>query len=332
MSDMTSHARGTRPAAWRVLRAVIIAAGALLAPLFFADMFLTVTSLVRPSFGWWAWTVPAATEGSFIVLYLLDLLLQWAGKPMGWLRAAPYPFAGASLLLNVYASRGSLPGMTGHGVVTVAFFLPLLAGEAAVRSLSRSEDDIVLAAALADARQHAIDLCRDRRGRLWRWQVPVLLRRQVLAGRLPDEVRTEVTVRAGAGRTSGWEAVVRTWVLRELNLPALAAKADSEAVAGIARGTSPGEPGTVPGASPQARPEPRPGARAAPVLRLAASKSRSMSGSELEPYVAAMLEAHGDAAVTQVRVKRDLHVSTDKAREALRLAKRNRSVVQMARR
>ena len=57
-----------------------------------------------------------------------------------------------------------------------------------------------------------------------------------------------------------------------------------------------------------------------PALKLAASKSRGMTPSELAPHVAAMLEAHGPD-LSQVRIKRDLHVSTDKAREALALAK-----------
>src|ERR1035438_9074569 len=169
--------------AW--LRAAIVVLAVLLVPVFFADMFVTVTRLLRPSFGALAWTVPAATEGSFAVLFLLGLLLLAEGKPMGWLQWTPYPFAAAALLLNVYASRGDLPAMVGHAVVTVAFFLPLIAGEAAVRSLSRSADDIAVSAEFAAARRYAIDLVRGRKGVFWRVRVPSLLRTRIVAGRFP---------------------------------------------------------------------------------------------------------------------------------------------------
>ena len=206
---MTAHARS---ATWRTLRAAVIVTGALLAPVFFLDMFITVVNLVRPSFGIWAWTVPAATEGSFVVLYLLDLLLQWAGKPMGWLRFAPYPFAAASLLLNVYSAHGELPGMVGHAVVTAAFFLPLIAGEAAVRSLSVSDDDIAQRAEHAAARRYAMDLVRDQKGICWRWRIPSLLRTRIVRGRFPAAVSAAVRDGATFGGAAKWESAVEQMV------------------------------------------------------------------------------------------------------------------------
>lgn len=206
------HTGGQRRASWPALRAVIITLAAMLAPVFFLDMFLTVTRLLGPSFHGWAWTVPAATEGSFTVLYLLDLYLQHLGKPMGWLRWAPYPFAAASLFLNVYASWGSLPAMTGHAVVTVAFFLPLLAAEAAVRSLSVSEETVALAAEMADARRYALDLVRDRKGVWWRLKVPSLLKRQILHSRPPAAVTTAVRDGLQFGGAAKWEPAVEEWV------------------------------------------------------------------------------------------------------------------------
>src|ERR1035441_8056875 len=94
MPDMNLHARDV-PRRWLVLRTTIVVLAAALVPVFFADMFVTVTRLLRPSFGALAWTVPAATEGSFAVLFLLGLLLLAEGKPMGWLQWTPYPFAPA---------------------------------------------------------------------------------------------------------------------------------------------------------------------------------------------------------------------------------------------
>jgi len=206
----------TRRASWGKLRVVIIALAALLAPVFFLDMFLTVTHLLGPSFGRWAWTVPAATEGSFTVLYLLDLYLQHMGKPMGWLRWAPYPFAAASLFLNVYASWGNVPAMTGHAVVTIAFFLPLLAGEAAVRSLSVSDEAVRFATEMADARRYALDLVRDRKGPLWRFEVPSLLRRQILHSRPPAAVTAAVSDGLAFGGAAKWEPAVETWITDSL--------------------------------------------------------------------------------------------------------------------
>jgi hypothetical protein len=62
-------------------------------------------------------------------------------------------------------------------------------------------------------------------------------------------------------------------------------------------------------------------------LKLARGKSARMTASELAPHVSAMLRAYGDAATSQARIKTDLHVGSDKAREALRIAKRDRTVV-----
>lgn len=213
---LTAARHRAQRASWGKLRAVIIMLAAMLAPVFFLDMFLTVTHLLGPSFGRWAWTVPAATEGSFTVLYLLDLYLQHLGKPMGWLRWAPYPFAAASLFLNVYASWGNIPAMTGHAVVTIAFFLPLLAGEAAVRSLSVSEAAVRFTTEMADARRYALDLVRDRKGIWWRLKVPSLLKRQILHSRPPAAVTAAVNDGLAFGGAAKWEPAVEEWVTNGL--------------------------------------------------------------------------------------------------------------------
>jgi hypothetical protein len=306
------------------------ALGGAVAILGFTDIFVTVNHVVAPWWGWLAWTVIVLGEGSGLGSYLGWLLLDLRDKPPRRVKVfcACYlsTFAALSLLLNVYAGRGSVPGTVSHGLAVVAFFGYLVFIKVMVRRLSADPAAERLALALADARQHAIDLCRDRRGLLWRYRVPSLLRRQILSGRLADEVREAVTLKVSVGATGGWEATVRTWVFRELNLPALASKADSEAAADIARSA----PETAPQASPAASPQARPEARSGPALRLAASKSRSMSAGDLEPHVSAMLDEYG--SVSQARVKRDLHVSTEKAAGALRLAKRGRTVVSIGQR
>jgi hypothetical protein len=297
---------------------------------FFADMFLTVTHLLHPSFGGWAWTVPAATEGSFTVLYLLDLLLQAKGKPMGWLRFAPYPFAAASLFLNVYAAGGSLPGITGHAVVTVAFFLPLLAGEATVRSLSVSDETMCLAGEIADARRYALDLIRDREGIWWRFKVPSLLKRQILRSRPPAIVAAAVADGARFGGASKWESLVEEWVTAGLTQHArIAAKVERKKRA-IEREARPepvqeARPAAIAAPAPvmpEPVPEPRPQARpkraAKPALRLPASKSRSMSPEQLAAHVRAMKDEYGSVSIN--RVKTDLSLGTDKAKLAHQIA------------
>lgn len=204
------HAKLTDGQRW--LRAAIVTGAVILSPAFFIVLYVTSTDVVRPAFGIWAWTVPVATEGCFLLLYGLDIFLQWCGKPMGWLRFTPYPFAAASLLLNVWAYRGDLPGMLGHAVLVVAFFLPVIAGEAAVRSMSVSDDEVRYTAELADARRYALDLVRDRKGRLWRWRVPSLLKRQILRSRPPAVVASAVRDGASYGGAEKWETPVEEWV------------------------------------------------------------------------------------------------------------------------
>src|SRR5215469_6137252 len=117
MPGMTAkHARGwTIPQIMLAVTAAVLSVG--LAPLFFGAIFTTVNTMLMPSLGWWAWAVPVATEAGFVILYLLDVLLELRGKPMGWLKWAPYPFAAASLWLNVAAAHGNRTAMVGHAAL-----------------------------------------------------------------------------------------------------------------------------------------------------------------------------------------------------------------------
>lgn len=210
MTVMAKHARLSP--GQQMLAAVIVITACALAPVFFSVMFSTVVHLLAPSFGWWAWAVPVATEASFVILFLLDVLLEWKGKPMGWLHWAPYPFAAASLWLNVYAAHGNTAAMVGHGVVTLAFFLPLLAAKAAVRRLSVSDEDVRRGGEARAARRYAMDLCRAQKGPLWRWRIPSLLRTQVRHGRFPAAVAQAVADGAAFGGAAKWEAAVEKLV------------------------------------------------------------------------------------------------------------------------
>jgi hypothetical protein len=344
MADMSpTHAREPRSGGWKALRILVIVVGVALSPLFFADMFANVRHLLLPGMGDRSWIVPAATEGSFLFLFLLDVLLLLARKPAAWLRYAPFLFAAMSLALNIWGGHGSVLLSIGYGAVTLAFFVPIVAGEQAIRSMSVTDEDVRQGEEMKAAMRHASDLVRSHTG--WRrWRAPSLLRIQIRHRRPPASVASAIRDGANFGGAAKWEELVEAWVSKGLMRNAhLAARLEAEkhaieaAASTPARSpedTSQSEPEIVlqderearPGPRPQARPEPA----SVPALKLAASKSRSMSPGELEPHVSAMLQAYG--SVSQARVKRDLHVSTDKAAEALRLAKQKRTVVQFAQR
>ena len=315
VNDSPKHAR---PKGWKVLRRSLIAGALVLSPAFFIVMFRTVTALVRPSFGVWAWTVPVATEGCFLLLYGLDILLEWARKPKGWLRFTPYPFAAASLVLNVWADKDSLGGMLGHAIVTVAFFLPVIAAESAVRDLAVTDAEMRMRGAVADARQYAIDLCRSRRGRLWRWRIPVLLRTQILTGRLPDEVRDAITEMLGNGRTSGWQAPVRTWVLGPdgLNLSVQAETDSRRAAQDIAR-TAPqaqAEPSPETVTAPPSASSPRSPARTVPVSAIRRAQKLGRRAAD-EDLLAAFRERAADGHEPSATWAKDaLPVGADRAK------------------
>jgi len=210
------------------------------------------------------------------------------------------------------------------------------------------------AAVLEDARLHARDLIRAAREAEAALTVPATLRRAVRQGRLPAGVVSAVDSGMMFGGASQWEPEVASWVASALTLPEQAAASLRNARRGIARdaaeagaerarqapqSASVSEPAATPEpasedaphASPEPRPAARPKPRSAPALRLSASKSRSMSAAELAGNVGAMLDAYGD--VSEARVKRDLHVGSEKAGEALRLAREARKgadVIQMA--
>lgn len=102
----------------------------------FTMIYFTVTHLLRSSMGQWAWTVVASGEAAFLFLFLTGVLLALRKAPAGALRGLLMLalFVG-SVLLNVYASRHSLPGAAGHILIVVCFFGCLLTGKATLLCL-----------------------------------------------------------------------------------------------------------------------------------------------------------------------------------------------------
>lgn len=335
MAGMGKHSRLTKGQRW--LAYAIAGLALAVTPLFFVVMFITVNDLLGPFFDGWAWTVPVATELSFTILFLLGVLLAWADRAPGWLWLAPFPFAAASLWLNVYGAHGSVPGMVGHGVVTIAFFVPLLALKAAIHRFTVTEEERRLAVAVADAIAHARDILRAALGPFWRLRVPVLLRRQLRSRRLPAAVTEEIRQGVMFGGASRWEPAVESWITSSLALPeAVSAQlraARDAASQGAVRSVPEHAPETIPdtpAALPETRPEAslKPSPRQAPerapraALKLAPGKARSMSPEQLADHVEVMLEEYGNAGVP--RIKKDLHVGGEKAQQALDIARRRR--------
>ena len=238
----------------RALAVFIASLAVALTPVFFTVMYLAVTHLLAGSFGTWSWTVPIATEISFTLLFLLWVLLEWRDRAPGWLKFAPYPFAAASLWLNVYSSRGDIPGMVGHGVVTVAFFVPLLALKAAVSRLTVSDEERKRAVAVDDAIAHARDILRAA-DPWWRFRAPVLLRRQLRSRRLPAAVLESIGQGVMFGGASKWEPAVEAWVTRSLALPEGVSAQLAAAREAASRSAARSEPADVPAVPPAVTPK-----------------------------------------------------------------------------
>jgi hypothetical protein len=320
MDGMAKHSRLT--GGQRLLAAFIAFLAIALTPVFFTVMYMAVTHLLAGSFGTWSWTVPVATEISFTLLFLLWVLLEWRDRAPGWLKFAPYPFAAASLWLNVYSSRGDLPGMVGHGVVTIAFFVPLLAVKAAVSRLTVSDEERKHAVAARDAIAHAKDILRAA-DRLWRFRAPVLLRRQLRTRRLPAAVSEAISQGVMSGGSSKWEPAVEAWITRCLVLPEGVAAQLAAAREAVSQLTPAATPEPVPQSSVPVTPEPASGQpeAVAPVTpaarprRKVPATPRIISGADLKRLVKAEFDVN--PAVSVNAAAKNLGRSRDRVRPLL---------------
>jgi hypothetical protein len=246
----------------RLLAVLAVALELALAPVFFIVMFVTVNNLLGPSFGFWAWTVPVATELTFALLLVLAILFEWMRRPVPALWKLPYLFAGLSSFMNVWAGKGSVAGIAGHLAVTAAFFVPLGFAKTTVKKLIVTPAERQRAQAIADARAHATDVLRSALGPFWRQRTPLLLRRQIRSGRLPAAVMAAVET-ADAAR---WEPAVQAWITAAVTLPGRVAEALRAASAPLA--VTPSE----------VAPEPLPGGAPEPLREDSAKSSRAPSG------------------------------------------------------
>ena len=193
-----------------------------------------------------------------------------------------------------------------------------------------------LALELEQARLHARDLVRAAPPE-HRPAFSSLLRKRVRSGRLPEAVRKAVKGSLANEYAPGWEDDVTAWVTTALALPAhLAANLENtraaiaaasagdtpEAVPELASSAAPSESPALPETAPGANLKPGPKQTPKPTLKLAPGRGRSMAPEQVADHVEAMLEEYGDVSVN--RIKKDLHVSTEKAQQALDIARRRR--------
>lgn len=310
---MGLHARGRLTGGQKALVTVIGLLALAVTPVFFIVMFLTVNDLVGPSFHGWGWTVPVATEITFAMLFLLAVLFEWLRSPSLALWLAPYPFAGISGFLNVWAAHGSVAGMAGHLAVTLAFFTPVTFAKMGVRRMMTTGEERARSVALADARAHARDILRSAEGFWWRRRSPLLLRRQLRSGRLPALVMAAVET----GRAAEWEPAVEGWIAAAVALPERVAQALAAARAEAsapplqalpeALPQVPSAPSAVPPempaaplpeAPPSPRPQPRAEAPARPSRRPSRPVPRRASDADLADLLRPRLAAGDDLSPT----------------------------------
>jgi len=189
----------------------------------FVEIYFTVTHLVHQWMGDWAWIVPASAEGMFTGLYAGWLLLDLKDTPpraVTWMLGALLTASAAgSYWLNIYAARGAVPDAIAHVIVVTAFYGQLLFAKILVRRLKVTPEERAAAVTLADAQAHARDMLRSGLGLSWRFRAPVLLRRQLLSGRLPAKVMEAIGSGARYGGATVWEPAVEAWIAAAVTLP-----------------------------------------------------------------------------------------------------------------
>lgn len=335
--------------AQRFLAWTLVALGAGITVPAFAEIYLTVTHVIHPAFGAWSWTVPVSGEIAFTYLFINGVLLAMRRAPSGAFRSVLMAaIIAGSVILNVWAYLGSVPAVAGHLIIVAAFFGVLIAGKETVMTLRGGKvkaDRITAGEWIAHPRHSA---------RLWRWQqvwgetshddaqarflvllyviavtqahpaiggkagwrrkLPVTLRYELSMGLLPDAI---------ADGSGDWQLAAREHVAGQLDPLRPAVPEHAPALPPVIAASTPQEQlPSKPEPLPRAIAEATPKQPARPSLKLTAGKSRSMTAAALAPHVAAMLDEYGTVGIP--RVKTDLHVGTEKATEALRLARKMR--------
>lgn len=111
--------------------AVAVAVG-LLGLLGFVNSFAAVYAAARPSFGWFAWTVPLGIDVGIAVFSALDITLARLNMRLRWLRLIPASLVAATIYLNVASAHGLL-GQVAHAVLPALWVVVVEVGAHVVR-------------------------------------------------------------------------------------------------------------------------------------------------------------------------------------------------------
>src|SRR5260221_1477040 len=298
----------------------------------FIEIYQTVTQVVRPWFGAWAWVVPVCGEISWCVIFGAGVLMAMrrvAGGPLrSGLQAA---LIAGSIALNVYAARNNAADVIAHVVVVASFFGTLAVTKSTIPRLALDRiksDTLTIAewlippaqsfrlwremtawgetsAAAARARYtallYAVALAQSdpRVGRApfaWRRRLPVTLRYQLAAGVFAPDVEASIT--GPAAVPGGWQEPVREHVSKELRLldrtPFPSGPTDSAE-----------KPSETPAGKPSGQPAEK------PLRKPSQATVRKMSAADLAPYVERLLGT--DPQPSKQKVMDFFHVGADKA-------------------
>ncbi len=117
---------------------VVAVAIASLGLLGLANSFHRVDAAARPTFGWWAWSLPLGVDIGIGAFSALDILLARMDMRKAWLRFVPWTLTGATIYLNVSGEK-TLFGRVGHGVLPCLWVLAVEIAAHVVRHRARLE-------------------------------------------------------------------------------------------------------------------------------------------------------------------------------------------------
>lgn len=250
------------------LSIVLVVVGLSIAVPSFIEIYATATKLMRPSMGHYAWVVPVSGEVAFTWLFIAGVLLTMRKAPAGAFRGlCMFLIAAASVTLQVYAGRSSLPDALGHLVVVGAFFIVILNGKGIITLLrggkvradrltggewivhplrsaallwwmtawAETSKERALHRYMALLYARTITKADPRVGRrpfAWRRHLPETLRYQLSTGLFPKALQ------AAIDGDNGWQEALPVHIGRQLAL--LGRPVQGNAPAGLAQGTAQG--------------------------------------------------------------------------------------------
>ncbi|MFI0448223.1 DUF2637 domain-containing protein [Actinomadura sp. 6N118] len=112
--------------------ATVAACVTVLGLLGFVNSFAAVEQAARPSFGWFAWTVPLGIDLGIAIFAALDIVLARLDMRVRWLRLIPWTLTAATIYLNV-AEEATAFGAVAHAVLPCLWVLAVEIGSHVVR-------------------------------------------------------------------------------------------------------------------------------------------------------------------------------------------------------